>query len=317
LTRSFSILLLFLLCLISLAASQDLYFSGFLETGEQVNLYLRVNDRNISGWYRLSSERALRPVSGERSNGHNQWDLVEKGPHLQTLSRLSGVFEEGRFAGQWVSPVENLSFELQLRMEVAEMTLHRAEQIHIQVQYPYFIIPDEKEALNQPFFIEAMEEMSSFYEWMDSEYSFSSPFLNQVNVSAEYLGPQWISLIFESYQYTGGAHGNSYYRCRNLQKINGDWKELELQNILRNPARLEALQIRVMELLEEEGASWVDEHEPGKSFLKHFTLTPLGISFFFQPYEVGAYAEGSYKVFIPWDENPDWWDQAMLQSFGY
>lgn len=314
--RSFSIFVLILLSQAGLSANEDLYFSGSLESGEQVNLYLRVNERNISGWFRLNSEIDPRPLSGERSSTDNAWVLVEKGAYLQDLSRFSGVFKEGRYIGQWVSQSETLVFDLQLRMEVAEISLHRDDHIHIQVQYPYFIPTEEKEALNQTFFEEAMEELSSFYDWMDPETGNGIPFLNQVNVAAEYLGPQWISLIFESYQYTGGAHGNSLYRCRSFQKRNDEWKEVELQNLLRNPAHGASLQKRVIEALIDEGAGWIEEMIPDESFLKHYTLSPRGISFYFQPYDVGAYAEGSYRVFIPWDENLDWWDRGMLQSLG-
>lgn len=313
--RSILFALSLILSITNLAASEDYYFSGYLGAEGYVNVYLRVNERAISGWFRISSQNESRPISGDRNNGDNNWILVEKNQNHRELSRFTGEFNEGHYLGQWNSGARMEDFDLQLRMEVAEISLHREEYINIQNQYPYFHLPDEKEVFNQTFFEKAMSDLSSFYEWMDPGFNESAPLLSQSNVAAEFLGPKWISLIFETFQYTGGAHGNSYYLCRNFQMINGEWQEQDLMTLLRSPSELESLRGMVIAALLDEGATWTDELDPANGFLKHFTLNPQGISFYFQPYEVGSYAEGSYRVFIPWEDSKELWDIHLLNHF--
>ena len=43
----------------------------------------------------------------------------------------------------------------------------------------------------------------------------------------------------------------------------------------------------------------------GADDMDTFTLSPKGIKVYFDPYAVGAYAEGPYEVFVPFSALPD------------
>ena len=48
------------------------------------------------------------------------------------------------------------------------------------------------------------------------------------------------------------------------------------------------------------GASWPAEGATVGSG-RAFTVCPAGLWLYYDPYEVGSYAEGTYVVWIPWD----------------
>ena len=67
----------------------------------------------------------------------------------------------------------------------------------------------------------------------------------------------------------------------------------------------ELLSSRLLEELERLGAAWVEDGsitELGEAELATFTLGPRGLTFHFDPYMVGPYAQGGFAVTIGYAE---------------
>lgn len=115
-----------------------------------------------------------------------------------------------------------------------------------------------------------------------------------------------VSIKFEKYAYTGGAHGISIteYAVCDLQKnkklhLNDIFKEnakAEMDNILDTKLR-QLNGLNADESLREAGF-FVDQME----WSDNFFINNQGIGFFFNVYEIAPYASGTTELFIPFTE---------------
>lgn len=116
------------------------------------------------------------------------------------------------------------------------------------------------------------------------------------------------SFIVEQYGYEGGAHGNTAQRTLNFDFQDGSLRELALDDVIDLDKGHELLASACMDELKRQGASNVvsgEIHSITLSQLNNFVLSPAGITFVFDPYEVGCYAEGSYHATVPWSKLSD------------
>jgi len=97
----------------------------------------------------------------------------------------------------------------------------------------------------------------------------------------------------------GTPHGNYYSLIHHYRPENRNWKELKLSSfIVQSPAcraKVSALivtKLRAQNLSSAENGALNMRNEP------KFKPTPVGISFEFDPYEVGSYAEGAPSIFL-------------------
>lgn len=108
-----------------------------------------------------------------------------------------------------------------------------------------------------------------------------------------------VSIVLYNYSYMGGAHPNHFTTVINVGMINGKAKRLVLQDILKKEytaAGFFATYIQPpldKQRRERSGdATW----EISPEQLDKFILTPNGITYNFDPYTAGSYAEGDYVV---------------------
>lgn len=126
-----------------------------------------------------------------------------------------------------------------------------------------------------------------------------------VSISTEGL----ISLIVHSYDYSGGAHPNSFDDCLNYQNRVGRAYKLQFSDLLRkgNSTSDFVGEFILPEVNRQKIARQVETVDSIESkLMDHFVLTPAGIAFLFNKYDVGPYVEGEYMVKLPWTEVGDW-----------
>lgn len=120
----------------------------------------------------------------------------------------------------------------------------------------------------------------------------------------EGLAGPFVSLLSQTYTYTGGAHGNHTFTARTWRLGAPAPRELRLSDLFRpNAAYLARLVPLVLADLEKQDASWVVEGQVttlGAADLALFTLTPAGLAFTFPPYAMGPYAQGTFTVVVPY-----------------
>lgn len=122
-------------------------------------------------------------------------------------------------------------------------------------------------------------------------------------VKIEYWNKQL--LVLSKYNWTdgGGAHGNYGISYSNIDLVNN--KELGLGSVLNNCDQLPALLEKKFRAVYH-----VKKDEKLNEYLlvdtipvnNNFSLTTKGITFNYDPYEIGAYAMGQIRLYIPFKE---------------
>lgn len=116
--------------------------------------------------------------------------------------------------------------------------------------------------------------------------------------------PNAVSLVFELWTYTGGAHGNLDLIALNYSLING--QRLNFVDIFEDvDGALELLSRLSRDILARRLSGGtpnqmiLDGTAPTLNNFASLGLTPEGIRIFFQPYQVAPWSAGAQKVDIP------------------
>lgn len=124
------------------------------------------------------------------------------------------------------------------------------------------------------------------------------------NTDIAYAAEDLISLESSSYQFTGGAHGMTYYTAANYQLQSGKYTLIRLEDLFApKSGYIAALSQLILDDLRNKGAMWVTTGKVTRleaPDLDNFTITPRGLTFFFDPYEMGPYAQGGINATIPY-----------------
>ncbi len=113
---------------------------------------------------------------------------------------------------------------------------------------------------------------------------------------------RFVSLAQKIYQYTGGAHGNSWLTASTVHLQSG--KSLQLTDLFVDGADFAP---RLSETVRRAGAArklplWgfkgIGPDSP-------FYLSDEGVVLFFQPYEVAPYSEGIVRILVPYGDISD------------
>ena len=107
------------------------------------------------------------------------------------------------------------------------------------------------------------------------------------------------------YSYTGGAHGMNTETCLVFSQETGE--PLSLEDIFREDcitALPELLMKHVSEAFENPSdADYLLVREIPVT--ENFSISDSGITFIYNPYEIAAYAAGTIRITIPWEELQD------------
>jgi hypothetical protein len=132
------------------------------------------------------------------------------------------------------------------------------------------------------------------------------------------VGDRYLSVLRTDYSYTGGAHPNTEIDTILWDKAQA--KRISIRpfftDLADNGAAMKAMVAGVLTSLkaekkargtDESDADYVNSIEPKLLKIGPVTLAPSseagkssGLSFHYSPYAVGAYAEGPYTAFVPW-----------------
>lgn len=116
------------------------------------------------------------------------------------------------------------------------------------------------------------------------------------------------SYVFTISDYRGGAHPNGYYKTFTFDSSGKEYMLSDILsgnylNILSEKTK-EQVEARMV-LLAGEGAEaslWADGYAPNQENFKNFYLTETELVILIPPYQVAAYAAGSFEVHIPLEE---------------
>mgnify|MGYP002384269420 FL=1 len=118
--------------------------------------------------------------------------------------------------------------------------------------------------------------------------------------------PKVVFYQLDHYAFTGGAHPNSFTSYHAFDGKTGE--EIEMKRFVADSvALLNLVEKKFREL--EKLAPGVDLEDAGYFLANHkffipanYVFTPDGVLFFYNPYEIAAYARGPIELTIPYDE---------------
>lgn len=121
------------------------------------------------------------------------------------------------------------------------------------------------------------------------------------NYQVKYNHNNKLSILFNDYQFTGGAHGNTVITTYNFNLKSG--KQLTLDDYLLSDRVYEKVTTYALaymkkhpEIFYSDSAEFTDFKVTNET---NFFLTDKGIELIFQQYEVGPYVSGNPTVLIP------------------
>ncbi len=149
------------------------------------------------------------------------------------------------------------------------------------------------------------------YEYFLSQQSeFHTAWTVETNGQVLYQSPKYVSIELANYSYTGGAHPNSYTTFLNFDANTGE--KIDPVELVSDVTRLMQLaEARFKEArdfpadinLMEEGFFW-----DGAFVLpQNIAIVEDGLLFYYNPYEVAAYAAGPTEFVVTYEEMGDIW----------
>jgi len=128
----------------------------------------------------------------------------------------------------------------------------------------------------------------------------------QMDYAASYNDNGYLSLYFDRYEYTGGAHGNTLRRSDTYELSTGrvlplsayfprgfDYMKIIIENILDQARTVMETEQIYFENYEELILKYFDPQS--------YYLTSEGIAFYFQQYEIAPYSTGIVVFTVPYD----------------
>ena len=177
--------------------------------------------------------------------------------------------------------------------------------VHVDVDYPLEMVQYPAAAKVIDAFI--LDQQKSFIASYTPDYSLPS-YANDWTMNVSYESYQYSdfvrSVVFTISFYTGGAHPNSGYTSFNFD-VKQD-KQLALSDVFLNgnipwDTISQLVQDDLKTQLGDMSDATTIEQGTGTNHdnYKNWAITDDGLTFFFDPYQVAAYAAGPQKVVIP------------------
>lgn len=311
------ILVLFSILLLFQAKAQDNVIYKLFEDSNRVYAYSTYMGK-VEGF--MASDTHFRAFSGKKLNEYNlslfdaftnePLDFVlpevssDKTSHTITFSRFSDSSQisvsknaeapKGKFEVDLLFPAE-LSGNSPLFKSVTGKILSNKDSTHTNVKEVFIIASNSFDKQ----YLTSNEELFSQY----GNECFACNWEKKFMLTPLFFNSRYLSFNLSEYAYTGGAHGMQHNSIINIDRSSGDIITLESFLKKESDSKLTAiitshvkdkLKLRKETSLKEAG--FFTESIPPAS---NYAITPYGIVFIYNPYEIGPYSMGIVSVFIP------------------
>lgn len=240
-------------------------------------------------------------------------EVEESSAEESAQEQLSETSQEGSFSENAAPQVETGTNYRDWYSEDGACWLMHAENVSVSVSgESYEALSDAVAGWNEEQVEEFWESCEEFYGYAAEEAAYAEwdadSYYYSVWREAELcrVDESVLSLTILSYAYTGGAHGNSGYTGVTFDAQSGEI--LALSDILADEDGFQsaAQQWIVEKLAAEHGDELFEDYAETVEAMwetePDWYLDAEGITFVFDPYEVGPYAMGAAFVCCPYDE---------------
>ncbi len=117
-----------------------------------------------------------------------------------------------------------------------------------------------------------------------------------------------ISYVVEGYEYTGGAHGNTFVKSFNFDKTTG--KEILISDLVASPQTFKTLSSLAKKELVVEYPEGLDENPENWSV---WYADESSVTFLFMPYQIAPYAVGQQAITIDTQKEKNLFQEKYFQ----
>lgn len=158
-------------------------------------------------------------------------------------------------------------------------------------------------------FLKSVEWYEEFVSMLDSiptiEYEYGLYFSFETGFDIKLLTENYLSIVLNHYEFTGGAHGHFYSMGYTFNLITGEL--LSLDKIISPNSINEIIRLCEQKILEMYDAKSLSdaglfEDQLDLTLDQDYYLLPDALIFQFDPYEIAPYSMGNIEVAIPYEE---------------
>ncbi len=128
------------------------------------------------------------------------------------------------------------------------------------------------------------------------------PYEAYVSVGVRYEGNDFLSFVVYYYQFTGGAHGITFFETYNIDIKNS--KVLKLYDIIKKEAE-DAIKLNILKQIEKNATDFFPDAPmiilKDDIFSREFTISKDGLIIMYPHYELAPYVLGMPEFVIPWN----------------
>lgn len=307
------------------------YFIGKIDENDTIQAYIVLGeDNNISGTYFSDTNGISHDISGRiktKKDSFNDFNIeidayVDKNKtgKFTGLIKSDGANLAETITGKWQNPEEDrtYAFELNKIADFIHTKFTQGSTIELSSSYPFmYSIVTQANQINDLLRNEIEKKTNDFIKEAQNYFSRKSSisgWSQEIKYSIEFYSKKLLSLTGETYTYTGGAHGNTFYISQNYSLTGENIKLINLSDLfIADSDFINILSNYLIKKLKEQNASLIingEITEFNEKDLRAFAISPRDLLFVFSPYSVASYAEGPFFVKVPYSEirqivNPD------------
>lgn len=314
------------------AQTETKTFRGFL-SGKRIQMTLTRDDGKLSGTYFYTKYGTNLHLDGTIDK-NGKFKLTESDQKGAKNGEFTGTWKETAndngvsLEGDWKKPnsAEPIGFLANEQMisfkdgaKLITKTFsesNKLKRFDMSAEYPEIsgIDPAKAAKFNQLVKAEVMKSLAVFKKTMTAQTAEDLKYLPKgvnnyidINYNVETANDDFISLQFGHSEYTGGAHPGYATSTLNFDVQNK--RELKLADLFQPKSNylkvisdysIAELKKMVGDLSDDD---WIKNGAGAKTEnFQSWNITKKGLMFTFDPYQVAAYAAGSFTVIVPYDK---------------
>jgi hypothetical protein len=311
---------LMLCCMASAAEGPRRYrFCG--KMGDKVvDLDLTLVGQDATGWYTYDGLDRPFVLEG-KCNDRGRVSLRESEADGHVTASLRGRLnrDDERFFGSWRSDEEDeaVPFDLALVADYVTLESSPGPTSSIKIAYPHLILRSKfAQDVESLLAASAHETCAST---IDNARKVSHPevinwYLAKTDFDLKYLSDDLISVLVRHWANAGGVHGSTSFSSQTFWLRDGKATRIKLDDVFKpGSAWVKRVSDCAIEDLRRQNASDVQFGTVTaikREWMDGANITASGISLTFEEYTVGCYAEGCFRVVVPWTRLSDLVDAA-------
>ncbi|MGL4611779.1 MAG: DUF3298 domain-containing protein [Trueperaceae bacterium] len=321
------------LCTAGISSAQEQPYQRFYYLGtvgkEAVQLELSLHDEEAIGSYfysKIGTPIALRgSQAGEETSTGQPYRLEELGADGNAVATFEGeLSSHGQAFGQTLTGAWGDTngviqpFNLERIAEFAEISL-KQNRIESRMRFPVFTgdFAEFNQGMGQEEKIRAT--ITDFEDGQDlqKDKELYLAWTIYGDHTITYASERLVSMLETFDIYTGGAHGNIGFSSSTFLKEGTGIRKLELSDVFAQSTDLARVVEKVSRDLEAQEAAFILDGSTilTPDDLAAFTLSPKGLTFYFDPYIVGPYAQGPFESTLTFNDIEDLLHPELLTEF--